>query len=52
MSICGLIGSKRGYSISGVVAASVPVLEDEHKTKVYSTTLVHHPLTQSYHHPA
>ena len=51
-SVRGLMGSERGYNISGVVATSVPVLGDEHGTKVRSTTVVRHPLTQSYRHPA
>ena len=51
-SVRGLMGSERGYDISGVVAASVPVLGDERGTKVRSTTVVRRPLTQSYRHPA
>jgi splicing factor 3B subunit 2 len=51
-SVRGLMGSERGYDISGVVAASVPVLGDERGTKVRSTTLPRRPLTQSYHHSA
>jgi len=51
-SVRGLMGSERGYDISGVVAASVPVLGDERGTKVHSTTVVRRPLTQSYRHPA
>ena len=33
-SVRGLMGSERGYDISGVVGASVPVLGDERGTKV------------------
>jgi splicing factor 3B subunit 2 len=33
-SVRGLMGSERGYDVSGVVGASVPVLGDERGTKV------------------
>lgn len=36
MNVCGLMGSKRGYDISGGVGASVPVLGDERGIKVRS----------------
>jgi splicing factor 3B subunit 2 len=33
-SVRGLMGSERGYEVSGVVGASVPVLGEERETKV------------------
>jgi splicing factor 3B subunit 2 len=43
MNVCSLMGSKRGYDISSIVGASMPVLGDECGTKVrsyHTTTLL------------
>ena len=44
-SVRGLMGSERGYDISGVSGASVPVLKEERGTKVryrsYLSSVIH-----------